>query len=99
MDLFVAIQGDARLQIEHLTVDEIDSKDGIDRILKVLDPAFKEWDLSRQQEVDTVYEYVKRKPNESIRAYINRYTRIEMECKRAGTDFASMLSRDRKSVV
>ena len=94
MDLYEAIQGDAKLEIEHLSINEIDDKNGILNIMKILDLSFAEWEVSRQQEVDTAYEYLKRRQGEGIREFVIWYKRVEMECKRSGTDYAMMLTSE-----
>ena len=63
----------------------------IDNILDVSKPAFRERDTVRKGEVLTRYEYIWRQKNEHVRTFVNRYKRIERECKEVGVNYAEML--------
>lgn len=76
-DLYEANRGDAFREVEFMDISSINDDYSIDALVDALRPAYEERDLNRKASHLNSYETIRRHRGEGIRAYVNRYLRIE----------------------
>ena len=94
--LYTNLSGEAELEVEHLQLDKINSKDGVDYILETLRGPLQQKELFQKRKLLADFETVSRIPNESIRQFINRYRRIEKDLEAIGISCGSMYDSESK---
>ena len=75
--LYEAVEGDASKDLEFLSIDRINHRDGIDTILEQLRAGYDENPVLRKGYYLSLYENIKRAQGEPLRKFINRYLRYE----------------------
>ena len=86
--LYSSLQGEAEQQLEFVELDMIFHKGGVDFILEQLKNAFQQKTVYVKRHHLHEYENMARYPQESIRAYTNRYKRVEAALKAIGVDIS-----------
>ena len=86
--LYSSLQGEAEQQLEFADLEKIFNKDGVDYILEQLKNAFQQKTVYVKRHHLHEYENMGRYPQESIRAYCNRYKRVEAALKAIGVDIS-----------
>ena len=86
--LYTSLQGEAEQQLEFADIEKIYEKNGIDYILEQLKSAFQQKTAYVKRHHLHEYENMGRYPQESIRAYCNRYRRVEAALKALGVDIS-----------
>ena len=88
--LYTNLSGEAELEVEHLQLDRIHSKDGVDYILDTLRGPLQQKELFQKRKLLSDFEMVGRMQHENIRQFINRYRRIEKDLEAIGISCGSM---------
>jgi len=86
--LWDAIQGEAALQFESWSIQDIAQTDGVQKIIDFLKPDFSELQLNRKADLMRAYEKLYRRPNESVKVYVRRYQRTERDLMSVSIDVA-----------
>ena len=94
--LYTNLSGEAELEVEHLQLDRINSKDGVDYILETLRGPLQQKELFQKRKLLADFENVGRMQHENIRQYINRYRRIEKDLEAVGISCGSMYDSESK---
>ena len=95
LQLYVSLQGEAEMELEHVDVNCIYHKEGVKYILGELRSAFQQKSVYVKRHYLHEFETIARLPQESMRSFVNRYRRVEVSLKAIGVDMA--LSYDSKS--
>lgn len=90
MNLFVSLKGEAEEELENADVTKINDKDGIEFILGTLRAALKTRAIYQKRKYMHDFEQVSRFPNEGVRAFCNRYHRVERALQACGVDIEPM---------
>ena len=94
--LYTNLSGEAELEVEHLQLDRINSKDGVDYILETLRGPLQQKELFQKRKLLADFENVGRMQHETIRQFINRYRRIEKDLEAIGISCGSMYDSESK---
>ena len=86
--LYTSLQGEAEQQLEFADIEKIYDKSGVDYILEQLKAAFQQKTVYVKRHHLHEYENTGRYQQESIRAYCNRYKRVEAALKAIGVDIS-----------
>jgi hypothetical protein len=92
--LYESLQGEAEDELEHVDLDRIDKKDGINYIIETLRAPLEEKIIYLKRQYLNIYERITRSNNESLRAYSNRYRRTERSLLSVGIDVAGMYDNE-----
>eukprot|EP00438_Fugacium_kawagutii_P029741 Skav215795 [mRNA] locus=scaffold3885:36272:44804:+ [translate_table: standard] len=88
--LYVSLQGEAEAESEHLLLEKINDKEGVNYILNELRGPLQQKELFQKRKLLADFEHAKRVANESVRQYINRYKRIERDLQSIGIETSAM---------
>jgi hypothetical protein len=77
LDLYEAIGGEAFKDVEYMPIGELDCATGIANIIERLRPCYEEKEISKKAVLLNSYEALRRQRGEHVRAYVNRYIRVE----------------------
>ena len=94
--LYTNLSGEAELEVEHLQLDRINSKDGVEYILETLRGPLQQKELFQKRKLLADFENVSRMQHENIRQFINRYRRIEKDLEAIGISCGSMYDSESK---
>ncbi|CAE8632217.1 unnamed protein product, partial [Polarella glacialis] len=92
--LYESLQGEAEDELEHVDLDRIDKKDGINYIIETLRAPLEEKIIYLKRQYLNIYERITRSNNESLRAYSNRYRRTERSLLSVGIDVAGVYDNE-----
>ena len=90
MNLFVSLKGEAEEELENADLKKITAKEGIEFILSTLRSALKTRAIYQKQKYMHDYEHVSRFANEGVRAFCNRYHRVERALQACRIDIEPM---------
>eukprot|EP00439_Symbiodinium_sp_Y106_P030767 s3065_g3.t1 len=90
MNLFVSLKGEAEEELENADLKKINAKEGIEFILSTLRSALKTRAIYQKQKYMHDYEHVSRFANEGVRAFCNRYHRVERALQACRIDIEPM---------
>ena len=94
--LFTSLQGEAEAEAEHLDLEKVNSATGVDYVLESLRGPLQQKQLLQKRKLLSDYESVARQPSESVRQYINRYRRIELDLQSIGIRTETMYDAESK---
>ena len=90
MHLYVSLKGEAEEELEWCDIAKINSDNGIQYIVDTLRQPLMTRSVYLKRKYLHEYEYVQRQNNESIRAFCNRYGRIERSLKSVNINVEGM---------
>ena len=90
LNLFVSLQGEAEAEAEHLDLEKVNHRDGIEYILNELRGPLQQKELFQKRKLLADYEGVRRYANETVRQFCNRCRRIERDLNTAGIHTGAM---------
>ena len=90
MNLFVSLKGEAEEELENADLAKINHKNGIEFILSTLRTALKTRAIYQKRKYMHDFEQVSRFSNEGVRAFCNRYHRVERALQACGVDIEPM---------
>ena len=90
MHLYVSLKGEAEEELEWCDIAKINSDSGIQYIVDTLRQPLMTRSVYLKRKYLHEYEYVQRQNNESIRAFCNRYGRIERSLKSVNINVEGM---------
>ena len=94
LSLFTSLKGEAELEMEFIDVAKIYAKNGVEVILDQLRQSFQQKSVYVKRQYLYEYESVGRLPQESLRAYVNRYRRLENSLRAIGVDVTKTYDKD-----
>ena len=84
--LYEAIEGEASRDLEFVSLDQVDHRDGVQFLLNLIKDGYDENPVLRKGHHLAAYEGIKRTQGETMRHYLNRYLRIESQLADVGID-------------
>ncbi|CAK9075399.1 Copia protein, partial [Durusdinium trenchii] len=84
--LYNALSGEAEQELEHLTLEELCTDNGIEVILNMLKAPMEQRAIFQKRKYLHDFEHMKRYNGEHLRAYINRFRRAQRNLKSVGVD-------------
>ena len=77
MMLYVSLKGEAEEELEHASLDRIDSEGGVDYILETLRAPLMVKGIYLKRKFLDEFERLQRRHGESVKSFCNRYHRVE----------------------
>ena len=94
--LLTSLTGEAELEVEHLDLQKVHHRNGIQYILDTLREPLQQKQLFQKRTLLDSFEKLSRFPNESLRQYINRYRRVEKDLEAIGISSSNMYDSESK---
>ena len=88
--LYTSLTGEAEAELEHAPIEVINSDKGIDFILETLRQPMEQKQIFQKRKFLSDFEGIQRQPGEGLKAFGNRYRRIERNLKAVGVEVALM---------
>ena len=88
--LYTSLTGEAEAELEHARIEAINSDQGIDFILETLRQPMEQKQIFQKRKFLSDFEGIQRQPGEGLKAFSNRYRRIERNLKAVGVEVALM---------
>ena len=92
--LFTSLTGEAEEELEHCSLERINSKDGIEYIEEQLKVGLQTKAVYQKRKLMADYESLVRQPAESLRAFANRYRRAERALESVGVNVSGMYDEE-----
>ena len=90
MMLYVSLKGEAEEELEHASLDRIDSEGGVDYILETLRAPLMVKGIYLKRKFLDEFERLQRRHGESVKSFCNRYHRVERPLQSVGVDTSHM---------
>ena len=90
MMLYVSLKGEAEEELEHASLDRIDSENGVDYILETLRAPLMVKGIYLKRKFLDEFERLQRRHGESVKSFCNRYHRVERSLQSVGVDTSHM---------
>ena len=90
MMLYVSLKGEAEEELEHASLDRIDSEGGVDYILETLRAPLMVKGIYLKRKFLDEFERLQRRHGESVKSFCNRYHRVERSLQSVGVDTSNM---------
>ena len=88
--LYTSLTGEAEAELEHASIESINSDKGVDLILETLRQPMEQKQIFQKRNFLSDFEGIQRQPGEGLKAFSNRYRRIERNLKAVGIEVALM---------
>ena len=88
--LYTSLTGKAEAELEHASIESINSDKGIDLILETLRQPMEQKQIFQKRKFLSDFEGIQRQPDEGLKAFSNKYRRIERNLKAVGIEVALM---------
>ena len=88
--LYTSLTGEAEAESEHMIIEKVNHKDGVDYILSHLREPLQQKVWFQKRKLLADFEYTARHASETVRQYINRYRRIERDLQSIGIEVSQM---------
>ena len=88
--LYTSLTGEAEAELEHAPIEAINTDKGIDFILETLRQPMEQKQIFQKRKYLSDFEGIQRQPGEGLKAFSNRYRRIERNLKAVGVEVALM---------
>ena len=82
--LLTSLTGEAELEVEHLDLKRVHDRNGVQYLLDTLRQPLQQKQLFQKRTLLDSFEKSSRFPNESLRQYIDRYSRVEKDLEAIG---------------
>ena len=90
LNLYNALSGEPEQELEHAPLEKINSQNGINYILDQLRGPMSQRLVYQKRRFLADYENINRYPNEQLRAFVNRYRRVERNLDAVGIAVSAM---------
>ena len=84
LSLYNALQEEAEQELEHTPVEEIYTDNGVETILQALKAPMEQKAIYQKRRYLNNFEHIRRYQGETMRSYINRFTRVQRSLRSVG---------------